>query len=117
MLQRVSCNSLAAAVKGFVEMAGAEINQWHLDKRIPIALIVTILSGYAGGIIWITNLSNKVGSHDKEIQRIDLEVDRRQEANTDATNRIIRIEEKLANQSDLLKDIREAVMSRPPAKN
>lgn len=94
--------------------------QWHLDKRIPIALIVTILIGYSGGVLWVSNISHAVDSQAKEINRIEIEaernisrieaeVDQRAIQSTDAANRIIRIEEKLVNQSEILQDIKNAV--------
>lgn len=85
--------------------------QWHLDKRIPIALIVTIMSGYAGGIWWLADLSNEVEIQGRNIERIEGEVEKRTIANTDANNRIIRIEEKVANQTEILQEIKRAVSS------
>ena len=35
-------------------------NQWHLDKRVPIALIITILSGYAGFVWWASDMNSRV---------------------------------------------------------
>lgn len=83
--------------------------QWHLDKRVPVALIVTILTGYAGGIWWVSDLSHKVDNNTKDIVKMENAISERAAQNTDASNRIIRIEEKLANQTDILREIKEAV--------
>ena len=35
-------------------------SSWHLDKRVPVALIITILSGYAGGIWWASEMNARL---------------------------------------------------------
>lgn len=83
--------------------------QWHLDKRIPIALIATILIGYTGGVVWVSSISSEVMRQGRDLERVEDEVDKRTLQNTDASNRIIRIEEKLANQNEILQEIKSAV--------
>ncbi len=41
-----------------VDPAGGE---WHIDKRVPVALIVTLLFQAAVGLIWATRLEARVG--------------------------------------------------------
>jgi len=38
------------------------INEWHLDKRIPIALVFAILVQTAGIGIWVGTLQSRVSS-------------------------------------------------------
>jgi H+/gluconate symporter-like permease len=86
-----------------------DTSSWHLDKRIPVALIITIMTGYTGGVIWVSNLSNRIDLQDQTLSRIENEVEKRSTAASDASNRIIRIEEKLANQTEILQEIKQAV--------
>lgn len=34
--------------------------QWHLDKRVPLALIITMMAQFATGIWWISSLGVRV---------------------------------------------------------
>ena len=40
-------------------MPGAQ-DPWHLDKRVPVALIIAILLQTAGAIWWAANISSRV---------------------------------------------------------
>ena len=47
----------------------ADDSSWHLDKRVPVALIVTIMSGFAGGTWWIAEINSRVN----HIERMQLQ--------------------------------------------
>lgn len=36
--------------------------QWHLDKKVPVALIITIMMQTAGGIWFISKLDSRVAA-------------------------------------------------------
>ena len=42
---------------------------WHFDKKVPIALILTLVTGYAGGIWFIAGLRKDVDQI-KEASRV-----------------------------------------------
>lgn len=42
------------------EQSGAEINYWHLDKRVPIALIVAIFIQTSGVIWWASSITARM---------------------------------------------------------
>jgi len=65
------------------EEAQAE-REWHLDKKVPIALIFTIVLQTVTVVWWAATTS----------QRLD-QVERRQEASASQAERIIRLEEKI----------------------
>ena len=44
---------------------------WHLDKRVPIALIVSVLAQGALGIWWISGLNYQIQTHEKRIEKIE----------------------------------------------
>jgi hypothetical protein len=35
-------------------------SNWHLDKRVPIALIFTLVAQFGFGIWWVSKISNRV---------------------------------------------------------
>lgn len=42
--------------------------RWHADKRIPIALIITILMQTAGGVWWAATTESRVGVLEKWVE-------------------------------------------------
>lgn len=60
--------------------------KWHLDKRVPIALILTMLAGYAGGITWAAQIGSRLASIEKVTEATPSISDRltRLEVNSDA---------------------------------
>lgn len=67
---------------------------WHLDKRIPIALIVALLANTAGLVAWGSRIDFRVSQ---------LEESRSQQV--DQPNKIVRLETKMEGVQDSLKDI------------
>ena len=59
-------------------------SQWHLDKRVPVALIITMLSGYAGGIWWISEMNSRMNN-----------IERAQLQSSGDSGQIIRFDERL----------------------
>lgn len=56
-------------------------NQWHLDKRVPIALIATIFVQTAGIIWWAAGITAQVNANARAI-----------EEQSDTRERLVRIE-------------------------
>ena len=56
-------------------------NQWHLDKRVPIAMILTIFIQTAGIIWWAAGIQAQVSANTREIQE-----------QSDTKERLVRIE-------------------------
>lgn len=43
-----------------------EITHWRMDKRIPIALLITLFLQFVSAIIWATQLNARVGTLEQE---------------------------------------------------
>lgn len=67
---------------------------WHLDKRIPIALIVALFTNTAGLVAWGSRIDFRVSQ---------LEESRSQQV--DQPNKIVRLETKMEGVQESLKDI------------
>ena len=39
---------------------------WHLDKRIPVALILALLAQFGGGVWWISSIESRVTFLEKQ---------------------------------------------------
>jgi Tfp pilus assembly protein PilO len=42
-------------------------NGWHLDKKVPISIIVAMLAQFAGGLWFISKLDSRVGALEDRI--------------------------------------------------
>ena len=58
---------------------------WHLDRRVPIALILVILTQTAGGAWWAASTSARVDANAKAVVKVDDETQ-------DIPERLARIE-------------------------
>lgn len=62
---------------------------WHLDKRIPIALLIGLLCNAAAGVWWASQLTSRVDSVERAVVSLSQDHDR-----------IIRMEETLNGTED-----------------
>lgn len=46
-------------------------NQWHLDKRVPLALIVAILAQTGGALFWASAIHWQVGNNLERIAAVE----------------------------------------------
>ena len=44
--------------------------QWHLDKRVPVAIIFAIFMRTAGAIWWASSVQSRVLSNERRIARL-----------------------------------------------
>jgi MoxR-like ATPase len=87
---------------------------FHVDKRIPVAMIVTMLVQTAGVVWWAATLQAAQAQALVDGRRIELRVDRFELQRDDLSARVIRIEEKLEGQTDTLQQILRSVESSRP---
>ncbi|GAA2872022.1 uncharacterized protein YlxW (UPF0749 family) [Aminobacter niigataensis] len=86
---------------------------FHIDKRVPVALIVTIALQTAAGIWWAASVQAAQEQALVDAKRLETRVDRIEAARDDLNTRVIRIEEKLVGQTDMLQRILRSVETRP----
>ncbi len=72
--------------------------QWHLDKRVPIALISVLLIQTFGGIWWAATLTSTVGHNTSRIERYEA-----------TYSRMGAIEQTLARIDERLKSLQSAI--------
>ena len=73
-----------------------EDGRWHLDKKVPIALIVAILIQTGTGVWWLSSINSRVVS-----------LEARTAASSDQPGRIIRVETQIENMNTLMRRIEE----------
>jgi uncharacterized coiled-coil protein SlyX len=47
-------------------------NSWHLDKRIPIALILAVLAQTSAGVWWAATIEHRVQSAEIRMTRLEV---------------------------------------------
>lgn len=75
--------------------------QWHLDKRVPIALITVLLLQTFGGIWWAATLTSTVNHNTSRIERYEA-----------TYTRMGAIEQTLARIDERLKSLQSALRRR-----
>ncbi len=80
---------------------------WHLDRHIPIALILAIIGQTAGAVWWASTISSAVADHARRI--VALEIGKAEDARGDRDNadRLARIEERQRASQDSLVEIKQ----------
>ena len=80
----------------------AEDSEWHLDKKVPIGLLLMIIAqtitlAYIG-ISWKSDTDNRISNLERQGNRIDKNTD----INSNQDNRITVLETQFANQKEIL---------------
>lgn len=70
---------------------------WHLDRRVPIALILTVAIQTAGMVWWASALSSQVASHDRWIQKAEVTLARSAEDDRRTSELLGRLDERLGS--------------------
>ena len=83
--------------------------QWHLDKKVPVAIIIVLLTQGLAGAWYMAKLDANDLQQDKRITAIESWQNGTQEQLQKMNEAIARMDERLAIQIDLLKDIRQTI--------
>lgn len=82
---------------------------WHLDKRVPVALIVTLLLQFSAGLWFASKLSFTVEVQGSEIAELKSQMRSFAVGKDDIVIRITRMEERQSAANALLERIARAV--------
>lgn len=77
--------------------------EWHLDKRVPIALILTLVLQTGGLVWWASSLSERVNA-----------LERTRDATAPQGDRLTRVEVKLENVQSGIEEIKRLVRRGTP---
>ena len=72
------------------------VDEWHLDKRVPIALILTIALQSAAAIWWAASTTRAVENNRRDISRLDGQVEIVRSASQMQAIQLGRIEEQIS---------------------
>ena len=78
---------------------------WHLDKRVPIALIATMLIQFAGIVIYVSTINSRTVENERRIsvlesQKIGERLAAVESQMVDAKALLLRVEQKIDRMAD-----------------
>jgi hypothetical protein len=74
-------------------MATLEEESWHLDRRVPVALIIALLAQGCIGIWWVSGLNTQVQDHERRIEKVEININKELELLRTVSERLARIEQ------------------------
>lgn len=77
-----------------------EGNHWQIDKRIPIALLVTLFFQISAALIWATQLNARVGTLENKAEHTDY-----------FGEKLARIDERLQSMKQDVEQIKNIIVS------
>ena len=87
-------------------MAGQEKEQWHLDKRVPLALIVMIFIQSASAIWWAASVDSEMDVHQEQIQTLKEDLKESKARTDEAVNAVGELKIHLQYTNDTLTEIK-----------
>lgn len=82
---------------------------WSVEKKIPVALILTMVFQTAGALWWAASISAFVESNQRRISVLEQSIDGIAKDAGASRERLVRVEEKITAQTTTLNRIDEAV--------
>lgn len=80
---------------------------WHLDRHIPIALILAIIGQTAGAVWWASTISSAVADQGRRVALLESGKAEDARADRDSADRLARIEERQRASQDSLVEIKQ----------
>jgi hypothetical protein len=80
---------------------------WHLDKKVPVAIIVVLIGQFLLGLWFIAKLDSKVEEQASRLAKTEAQISNIDREARDFGNRMARIEEKSSAMLSLLQAIEQ----------
>ena len=86
---------------------------WHLDKKVPIALIVVLVGQAVTGIWLAARLQNQVEDHDRRLVGLEGSQSRMSDEARRISEYLARMDERLQAQTAILRRVEDALRQVP----
>lgn len=87
---------------------------WHLDKRVPLALILSLTVQTGVMVWWAATLSARVDDHDRRIERVEAAGKSQADESRKMAEALVRLDERMAGQTAILQRIEAQIARRIP---
>lgn len=84
-------------------------SQWHLDKRVPVAMILAIVIQTGGAVWWAAQQSAATDTLKARVIRLETQNEQRDDQMRAISDRLARLEENAKNQLRTLERIRDSL--------
>ena len=85
---------------------------WHLDKKVPVAIILTILGQFLIGLWFVAKLDAKVEEQAARLAKTEAQITTIDREARDFGTRIVRIEEKTSSMLAILQRVERFIDGR-----
>lgn len=85
---------------------------WHLDKKVPLSIIVALLVQTAALIMWGTKLDSRVATIEQSVNSHTLTIETMKQTQSQISVGLARIEERQIISGEVVKEIRERLDER-----
>ena len=85
---------------------------WHLDKKVPVAIIVVLVGQFLLGLWFIAKLDSKVEEQSSRLAKTEAQISVIDREAREFGNRIVRIEEKTSSMLTILQRLERVLDGR-----
>ncbi len=78
------------------------LEQWHLDKRVPLSIIGAIMLQTCTIVWWAAGIDARLNDHETRLTKEETFVSKHVDEGRDVYERIVRLEERFQNQERIL---------------
>lgn len=86
-----------------------EKESWHLDKKVPVAIIATLILQAGAFVWWAAGLDIRTNEQERRIVRIESWQDGAQLKLSEINEQLSRLDERMLSQLNTLRDINDTI--------
>jgi hypothetical protein len=91
-----------------------QTDSWHLDKKVPLALIMAMAIQTVGVIWWAASLSTRVDHQEREIASLVMSEQQTKQEARRISEWLARVDERIAAQTELLRRLETTLIRAQP---
>ncbi len=88
------------------DIPSQQTEAWHLDKKVPVAIIIALAIQFVGAIWWAAKMDARDNEQERRISSIEVWQDGTQSQLQKLNESLARMDERLGLQIELLKEIK-----------
>ena len=88
---------------------------WHLDKKVPITIIIVLILQFVGMLWFAAKLDSKVEEQATRLTKTEAQISVIDREAREFGNRIVRIEEKTSSMLTILQRVEQLIDRRRPS--